>query len=108
MANGHLPAKHRTDGGGLALESGREVEQPREAGRVLRWKRRTRGRNSQFVGVSPAASWIQPWRRQRLVTPHGRRYSLLLEEQSLSDQKFYRRGRLPSSPVGDDRPRHED
>src|SRR5579884_2800597 len=107
MANRDLPPEYRADGRGLALESLREVEQYRKAGGLLRWRRRTGGRNSQLLGLSSAASRIQPWGWQRLVTSHRRRRAFLLEEQSLSDEGVHGRRRLASSTVGHDRPRHE-
>ena len=48
-------------------------------------------RDSSFVGVSAAASWIQPRRRQWMVAPDRRRSEVVLEEQSVSDEGVHRR-----------------
>src|SRR5215469_5592909 len=92
VGHGHVSAEHRADGRGVALESVREVEQRRETGRIFCRRCRTCGRNSQLMGVSAAASWIQPRRWQRLVAPDRWRHSFVLEEQSLPDQDLHRRG----------------
>ena len=85
-----------------------QVEQRRQAGRLLRRQRRARRGNSQFVGLPAAASRLQSRRRQRLVAPHRRRSQVVLEEQSVPDQGLHRRRRLAASAVGDDRPRQQD
>src|SRR5580693_7615307 len=105
MADRDLSPKHRAAHGGVALESGREVERPdRNRARILcrEWGAGF-GADSPFVWISIATSWSDTRRRDRygrVFAVDGWRRQFLLEEQSVFDADIHRRKRRVASAVG--------
>ena len=93
VADGDLSPEHRIAHGGLALESGREVERPGRP-RIFRRECGARGgANSPFLWISAAAPRSHARRRdrhRRVVAIDGWRHKLLLEEQSVFDAGVHR------------------
>src|SRR5277367_4905335 len=101
MANRDLSAEYRIDDRSMALERARHLEQRRQAGGLLHGQRGIGRADSTLLGLSASASRRDGGRRQRMVAADRWRSEVLLEEQSLSDERVHGRKRCVAPAMGD-------
>ncbi len=89
MADGDVPAEYGTDGGGVALECRREVEQCGKEGYFTGSAGPEEMIRHSYAYPLPHRG-IQPRRRERLVAADRRECEFVLEEQSVSDEGLHR------------------